>query len=756
MRSATTDSPLDLIDTTEALTSLMTEFSRAIRNGISRPPRTYRQWLESCVVIPDGKHKGKRFRVDRQPVVGLWIDAIDSGQFNEYIFTAPSQFGKTLIAFVGPLLYHTCELAENYVLGVPFADMAADKWDLDVRPVMLASPYLRGLLPAYGSGSAGGKIRERVTLRSGVEIKLMSAGSDDSAKAGFTSRVLGVTEAARFSAAGGSSVEADPLRQLRARQRSFEEHERVTYIEGTVTIEEELPWALKPISTDSRILTPCPHCEAWVAPERDDLVGWNDAKSENEAADKAFWACPSCGQQITEDERKDCVRAAVLVHRGQTVDKRGQVIGPPPDTSRLFFRAAAFHNFFLSAASIAKDEWKALQISEDSPERFSADKELCQFVHCIPYVDPLMSEDLELDRVMIARRRLDLPAQVLPQDTRWLTAACDVGEKHLWYMLLCTRIDAEGNIYRHVPVYGNIDVPSQRMPLRDALFAALDQFGSLLDAGFLLEGSGGALRLPDQEWIDCNFETDTVLAWVRRRNALKGWPADKRKYQPCVGAYGRGSSQMQKSTARYNTPRKTNNTVRDIDPSGMWYLEHISRAKTMAVFWDSDTTKWQVQQSLTLPLWQLSDADPAAAPKPRDMPADKAAARQAITGLQPGAAVEQAGRHQVSGSVTFYAGTSKTHERLARHLTNEQKETTVAATGTRRKWVRRGANHLLDTFAMCWRATERAKHIATKLTYLPPFVEQGQRQAATPTRTLPAPTIDSAKSSGGGGWYARE
>ncbi len=54
----------------------------------------------------------------------------------------------------------------------------------------------------------------------------MSAGSDDAGKAGFTARVLGVTEAARFSSNGDASVEADPLRQLRARQRSFEDHER--------------------------------------------------------------------------------------------------------------------------------------------------------------------------------------------------------------------------------------------------------------------------------------------------------------------------------------------------------------------------------------------------------------------------------------------------------------------------------------------------------------------------------------------------
>ncbi len=130
--------------------------------------------------------------------------------------------------------------------------MAANKWELDVMPVMESSPNLRSLKPTSGAGSAGGKIKDMVTLRDGVAIKLMSAGSQDTGKAGFTSRVLGVTEAARFSTAGESSVEADPLRQLRARQRSYEEHERFTYVEGTVTLETDLPWRFKPLRIRNR------------------------------------------------------------------------------------------------------------------------------------------------------------------------------------------------------------------------------------------------------------------------------------------------------------------------------------------------------------------------------------------------------------------------------------------------------------------------------------------------------------------------
>lgn len=695
----------------EASTSIRRELSRACRDGRSQPPCTFRQFLERDVVIPDGKYKGLRFKADRQPVINLWIDAIDSGQYNEYYFTAPSQFGKTLIAFVAPLLYHTCERSENYVLGVPFADMAANKWELDVLPVLEASPNLRRMKPASGAGSSGGKIKDMVTLRNGVAIKLMSAGGQDTAKAGFTARVLGVTEAARFSSAGDSSVEADPLRQLRARQRSYEEHERCTYVEGTVTLETDLPWRIKPISTDSRILTPCPHCEAWIAPERDDLIGWDDARSEIEAGDRAFWSCPECGEKINEDDRKASLLSAQLVHRGQHVDRTGNIVGDPPATSRLFFRAAAFHNLFLSASSIARDEWRAQQIPEDSAERHSADKELAQFVHCVPYVEPLFADDLALDKKSIAARRLELPQHVLPADTKWLTVGTDIGEKRIWWLSLARREhvdesvpDSKPLIYRHIPGYGEIEVPSDRMPLRDAIHFALMQLHTMLQAGFVIDGNS-TRRRPDQWWIDCNFETDSVLSFVRQINGDAFGKQDK--WQPWIGSIGRGTTQLSKT--QFHAPRKTGNVIRDIDPSMLWYVERHAKERTYFAFWDSDISKWQVQQSLTLTAFPKAD--------------------------EP----------QQPGSVTLFAGTPKIHERFAQHIYNERIETEKTIRGERRVWKRHGANHLLDCFAAAYRAESRAIHIANKRIYLPPTASESETEP-TKSETKPKP----------GGWYDRD
>lgn len=160
--------------------SVATTLARTIASGLRAArvaaPRSISEFIERELVIPDGLAKNQRFSFDRQPVVRLWFEAIDSGRFTEYVFTGPSQSGKTLSGFVAPLVYHTCEVEENYVLGLPHGDMAANKWEADIQPVLRASVKMRRLMPRRGSGSGGGRVRDSITLGNNVIIKLTSAG----------------------------------------------------------------------------------------------------------------------------------------------------------------------------------------------------------------------------------------------------------------------------------------------------------------------------------------------------------------------------------------------------------------------------------------------------------------------------------------------------------------------------------------------------------------------------------------------------
>ena len=204
-----------------------------------RALRTMRAFAEGEIIIPDGPHAGRRFRCDRQPYTRLWFDAVDTGLWNRCVATGPTQSGKTLACFVIPLLYHLFEVAETVICGLPDMDMAADKWREDILPALERSRY-RDLFPQRGGGSRGGRV-ESLQFTNGATLKFMSGGGGDKSRAGFTSRVVAITETDGMDQPAGSSRESDKITQLEARTRAYGARKRI-YMECTVSTEEGRTW----------------------------------------------------------------------------------------------------------------------------------------------------------------------------------------------------------------------------------------------------------------------------------------------------------------------------------------------------------------------------------------------------------------------------------------------------------------------------------------------------------------------------------
>lgn len=615
-------------------------FASAIRNGIRRPPRSFRQWLTEEFVVPDGPRSGERFRFESQPITRLWVDAIDSRKYTEHVYSGPSQSGKSMIGYVAPLLYHCAELAESVVFGVPMEEMAADKWIADIRPVLDASSRLRRLLPKRGPGSAGGQIKDRVVLANSAFLKIATAGGSDQGKAGFTSRVVCITEAARFSRSSKTSTETDPLRQLQARMRAYDVMERVTYIEGTKTIRDEYPWALRENSTKSRIVSPCPHCGAWICPEREQLVGWQNARTEIEAQDKAAWQCPACQESIDDAERYQSLTDAVLLHDGQEISKRGKVSGDPPETRRLWFDYNAWHNVFLSAAAIATDCWAGRLYEPETPAHEASERQLTQFVFGLVYDPPKLIEGEEITADDVAERRIQLPRGVAPADTARLTLGVDVGERMLHWVVLAQR--ETGAV--HVVDYGTQDVDVRSLSLRVAIREAVLELCRSLEAGYVCDGDRG--RLPIQiAYVDSGHMPDAIF------DAAK---ANTTNIE-ILAILGRGETQMTKR--RYVHPAKTGNIIRKIDPQGRWHLARVKRAKVDQLTIDVDSLKQLVASTLTVAL---------GAP----------------------------------GSLSLFAGPRTVHRRFSAHLASEQLHLEqIIGQAPRMRWICTGANHYLDALA---------------------------------------------------------
>jgi phage terminase large subunit GpA-like protein len=533
-----------------------------------------RDFAEQEIVIPDGPFEGRRFRCHRQPYSGLWFDAVDSGRWARCVATGPTQSGKTLSCFVIPLLYHLFEQGETVICGLPDMDMAADKWREDILPAIEQSRY-RDLLPRKGGGSRGGRV-ESLQFGNGATLKFMSGGGGDKSRAGFTSRVIVVTETDGMDQPGMTSRESDKITQLEARARAYGDRKRI-YMECTVSTEQGRTWREYQEGTRSRIMIPCPGCQAWVCPEREHLVGWQGAESQAEARSNGGFICPQCAAVWGQDDLRMANHQSRLLHGDQTIDRQGNVEGDPPSTDTLGFRWSAVNNLFLEPGILAADEWKAARASDEE----HAERAMRQFVWCLP-VALSQWEDTPLEQHELAARMIDLPKGVVPSTAQSLTAAVDLGKYLAHWILVAWSGQATG----HIVDYGRLEIASADLGVEKAILLALREFRDQAKEGWPVGSASGHRFAPNQVWIDAGYQTDVVYSFCRESG------------EPFAPAVGRGVEQQHRQW--YNRPTRTGSIVRKIGEG--YHLKYLKIEKLRLAEVDADHWKTWVHQRLFTPL----------------------------------------------------------------------------------------------------------------------------------------------------------
>lgn len=448
-----------------------------------------------------------RFSCRRQPFSALWFDLIDETQPNaassypERVVTGPSQSGKTLIGFVIPILYHLFEMGENVIAAVPDGDMVRDKWEADIEPVLSSTRYA-ALMPAGGKGSKGG-MSNSIKFGNGSILRFMTAGGSDKSRAGFTSRVVCMTETDGFDVRTSTSDEADKIEQIEARMRSYPLKRRRFYKECTVSVEEGHTWRRYLAGTASRLVIPCGHCGAWVTPAREHLHGWQDAESDTMAVDGTSFHCPSCGESWSEAERVAANQRVQVVHRGQEIDADGNIIGDPPETFTLGFRWSAVNNLLVPACDVGLDEWRATRaVDEDNEER-----KLCQFVWAVPY-KPSLEDRTKLTPEMLQRRQNVLGRGALPENCKQITVGIDTNLKSLhWTAIAWDESDPQRGYV--------IDYGQQPVSLQAAWHVSFDEAIRELIYKKLGTGWTQGARV-DRIAIDSRWETDSVITAIKR------------------------------------------------------------------------------------------------------------------------------------------------------------------------------------------------------------------------------------------------
>lgn len=624
-----------------------------VRSAREPRRRTLAEFAEQEIVVTKGPAPG-RFRLDRQPFARVLFEEIESGRWTEINIVGCVQSGKTLIGFVIIILFHLFEIKEAIICGVPKEDIAYSKWLQDIRPVIVGSRYAADM-PLSGAGSKDGARTMSIYFSNGASLRFMSGGGSDAARASETARVVAITETSRMDKRSGTSMESNQIVQLKARTKAFDDAARV-YMESTPTIEDGLAWQNHLEGSQGRIALQCPHCKEWNLPtdtpaDREFLTGWKEAKDVIEAEQLGCFACLLCRKPWTEDERRAANLAAMLVHRGQHIERMpyaGEepivpingtdfaIVGAMPRTKMLGFRWSAVNNMLRTAGTMAAEEWAASRaVDEDDSMRA-----IFQNLWALPY-KPEMSEIGSLVATTLQERTNRLPRGMLPDDTVALTIGIDLGKFWAYFVVL-----AATKTGFTIVEYGIMRLQTSEFGVEKATLDALMEFRTRCIAGWP-KASGGIVK-PLQVWIDTNYAESrpAVVQFCRESDKV---PQTRHVFRPLLGR-----AAGPEFGGQYRPPGKGATTVQftGLNYHLVWFTrDHLHIVECNVDFWKS----W-VHDRLTTP------AD-------------------------------------VEGAITLYAGIGNEHTKFTQHLTAERwhREFSKEKGGMVTWWERvRPNNHYFD------------------------------------------------------------
>lgn len=544
------------------------------------------QFASEVIRLPEGPHVNELWRPRFQPYAFHLLNEMDRSPHRKYRFSGCVQSGKTTNGVAINTCWHLFERAETVIYGIPQMDMARDKWQEELLPVIEQSEFLRQYLPRHGGGSKGGT-PTAIKFRHGPTLRFMSAHGRDDKRSAFTAPVVVKTEVDRYDEAGQISREAPPVDQMEARTAAFGDR-AFSYEECTVTTEMGRIWLELQAGTGTTVYYPCPHCREHVRPMRDHLVGVEDCRSVVEARKMGTFVCPACSEIISPLERERMLDAGVPVERGGRVivgpDGRPQAVGRADETDRFSFWWNAFDNRFWSVEHIAAEEWQALYSRQ--PEQ----KELArrQFAWTTPAEPEEFDETpLTLAEVLGRGEVTQLTRGQVPEDAVYLSRGVDVRKTQLHFVVIAWTGDGRG----HVVDYGIMAVNSKELGVRKAVLQSLDELRIAYPAYQTLSG-----RTLPVMWtlVDGGWKPGVIRAFMRQvaRVAPRGW----------LMVFGRGQSEPP-GKGSYNHPANVSKPGGRISWIGddQCYVSFSPKYKLHAMFANSDEWKSFVHDGLSTP-----------------------------------------------------------------------------------------------------------------------------------------------------------
>lgn len=324
-------------------------------------------------------------------------------------------------------------------------------------------------------------------------VKLVGSNSPVGV-ASFAMKYLFIDEIDKFP--GASRKEADPVSLAEERTKTF--RGRKIFKTSTPTLRSGHIWRAKESADcEKHYFVPCPHCGTFIElkfanlkwPGRDKdikqaygaeeilkkldaidaLEDDGEGLSDADRAEFAFYICQECGCAITDQQKQQAVR------EGQWEIVRQNTHFP----KKVCFWLNTMYSPFVSFSEIAK---KFMEAKEDV-------EKLQNFVNSW-LAEPWEDTKLRTSSDIVAQRQTDLPAYIVPDWAKLLTAGVDV---------------QKGSLYWTIRAWGDY-ITSQNVAhgqVRD-----LEELVDIMNLAYSKED--GTQMLVNLAIIDSGYDTDSV------------------------------------------------------------------------------------------------------------------------------------------------------------------------------------------------------------------------------------------------------
>ena len=295
-------------------TSAIRELLRRLAGAFNAPDRiTPSQWAEQRRHLsPEASaRRGGRFTFDDAPWQREVLDAIDDKDVGRIAMMWASQTtGKT--ETMNNIVLHKIDVDPCPMLVVqPTLDMG-EAWSKDrLVPALRDTPSLRGKVKEARSRDSGNTILHKRFPGGHLTV----AGANSAASlASRPIRLVLFDEVDRYPESAGT--EGDPVKLAEQRAESFSDAMFIMTstptLKGQSRIEKEFE-----LSDKRRWFCPCPKCGTYQT------LRWEQVKWEKENEKVNWYECEQCHAKLTDDDRRQMVKAGEWRATGNFSGTRG-------------------------------------------------------------------------------------------------------------------------------------------------------------------------------------------------------------------------------------------------------------------------------------------------------------------------------------------------------------------------------------------------------------------------------------------------